>query len=76
MIAVDARAVGYVIENGLRERIGFLEDHADALAHFHRVNDGRIKIKTLEQDSARHAGRGDQFVHAVETAQESALTAA
>ena len=31
--AVDARAVGDVVEDRFRERIGPLEDHADAAAH-------------------------------------------
>ena len=64
MIAVDAQAVGDVVENRFREGIRPLKDHADAAAqldHVHLQN-----VLAVEKDLALDAGVADRFVHAVE----------
>ena len=53
--AVDARAVGDVLEDRLRERIGLLEHHADAGAQLHHVDAGLVDVLAVELDLAGDA---------------------
>jgi len=72
--SVDAQAVGDVIEDGLGERIGFLEHHADAAADAGDVH--TEQALAIQQQFAGHAGIADGLVHAVEGAQEGGFAAA
>jgi hypothetical protein len=47
---VDARAVGDVVVDRLRERVGLLEDHADLGAQLHRVDAIVVDILAVERD--------------------------
>ena len=72
--AVDAQAVRDIVEDRFRERIGALEDHADAAAELGDVL--REDVLAVEQDFAFEARVAHGFVHAVEGAQERGLPAA
>ena len=71
--AVDAKAVGDVVEDGFGEWIRALEDHADAAAKLGNVL--REDVLTVEKNFAFEAGMTHGFVHAVESAQERGLAA-
>src|SRR5260370_29547973 len=71
--AVDSQAVGHVVENGLGERIGALEDHANAAAKSGNVL--RKDALAIEKDFAPEARAADGLVHAVEGAKEGGLAA-
>ena len=66
--AVDAQAVGDVVEDRFRKRIGALKDHADAAAKLRDVL--RKDVLAVEKNFAFEAGMAHGFVHAVESAQE------
>src|ERR1035437_7403405 len=71
-----ARAVGDVLEDRHRERVGALEDHANAAS---QLDDAHVRVHhvlAVEAAPALDAGAGDQVVHAVEAAQERRLAAA
>jgi hypothetical protein len=72
----DAGAEGNVVVDRLRERVRLLEDHADPLPHFDRIDVGAVEILAVVEDRALHAGGRDQVVHAVEATDERALAAA
>ena len=76
VLPAAARAVGDVLVDGHRERVGALEDHADTASQLHdayiRVHD----VLAVEADLALDAGARDQVVHPVEAAQERRLAAA
>src|SRR5215217_4911293 len=74
--AVDARAVGDVLEDRLRERVGLLEDHPDLGAQDHRVDRLGVHVVAVDLDLPLDAGAGDGVVHAVDAAQEGRLAAA
>ena len=74
--AVDARAVGDILEDRLGERIGLLEHHPDAGAQLNDVHVGAVDVLAVELDAAGHPGRRDGVVHPVEAAQEGRLAAA
>ena len=73
--AVDARAVGDVLVDRLRERIRLLENHADAGAQFDDVDRRIVDILLIERDLAGDAADVDRVVHAVQAAQEGRLAA-
>ena len=73
--AVDARTVGDVLVDGFGERIGLLEDHADARPELHGVDPRRIDIHAVEIDLAGDAAALDGVVHPVQAAQERRLAA-
>ena len=54
--AVDARAPGDVLVDALGEGVGLLEDHADAAAHFHRVDVRGVEVLAVEEDLALGMG--------------------
>ena len=56
--AVDARAVGDVLEDRLGEGIGLLEHHADAGAQLHDVEAGVVDVLAVDLDLAGHAALG------------------
>jgi len=74
--AGDTRPEGDVIVDRLREGVGLLKDHADALAQAGQVKLGVVDIFSLKEDLAFHARTLDGIVHAVQTAQEGGLAAA
>ena len=72
--SVDARAVGDVVEDRFRERIGLLEDHSDVPT---QGDDIRVEqILAEERDLPFRVRTGVQLVHAVEGAQKRALSTA
>ena len=74
--AVDAQAVGHVLEDALGEGVGLLEDHAHLLPQAHHVGAGLVDVLAVQHDAAFHPAAGDQVVHAVETTQEGGFAAA
>ena len=74
--AVDARPVGDVLEDRLRERVGLLEDHADARAQLDHVDARVVDVLAVEPDLAGDATDRDRVVHPVDAAQEGRLAAA
>jgi hypothetical protein len=52
---VDARAVGDVLVDRLRERVRLLEHHADAGAQFHDVDRLVVDVLAVERDVAADA---------------------
>lgn len=72
---MDARAIGHVLENGLRERIGLLENHADPGAQLDHVDFRIVDILIIERDLAADLAAFDRVVHAVQRAQEGRLAA-
>ena len=54
--AVDARPVGDVVVDRLRERIRLLEHHADPRAQLHDVDVAVVDVLAVEQDLARRRG--------------------
>src|SRR5260370_39240129 len=71
--AVNAQAVSNVVENGLGERIGALENHADAATIGSDVL--REDVLAVEQNFAFEAGGAHGLVHAGEGAERSGLAA-
>ena len=74
--AVDARAVGDVLVDRFRERIGLLEHHPDPCAQLHDVLLAIVDVLAVERDAALDPRRFDGVVHAVQAAQERRLAAA
>ena len=74
--AVDARAVGDVLEDRLRERVGLLEHHADAGAQLDHVDARVVDVHAVELDRAGDPRDRDGVVHPVDAAQEGRLAAA
>ena len=70
------RAPGDVVVDRLRERIGLLEDHADAPPHLDRVDAGGVEVVALVEDLAVDPRARHEVVHAVQAADERALAAA
>jgi len=75
-VAVLARAVGDVVSDGLRERVGRLEHHPDALAQLDEVHVAVVQFLAVEFDRPLDAGAVDAVVHPVETAEKRRLPAA
>ena len=73
---VDARPVGHVLVDRLRERIRLLEHHADARAQLHHVLLLVVDVLAVEQDGSFDARARNRVVHAIEAAQERGLAAA
>src|SRR3954452_17646603 len=73
---VDLGTVGDIVVDRLRERVGFLEHHADPSPELDHVDVGRVDVATVEPDVALGAAALDRVVHAVEAAQEGGLAAA
>src|SRR2546430_12162678 len=69
--AVDLQAVGHVLENGLGERIGALEDHANAAAK--RGDILGKNVLAVEKDFALEACAADGVVHAIEGPKQGGL---
>ena len=73
---MNARAVRHVLEHRLRERVGLLEDHADARAQLHHIEVRIVDVGVVDLDLARHAAARNGVVHPVDAAQERRLAAA
>ena len=71
---VDFQTVGNVVENGLGERIGALEDHAHAPAKSGNVL--REDALAVKKDFATEASATDGLVHAIEGTKKSGFAAA
>ena len=50
---VNARSEGHVIVDGLGERVGALENHADLVAYLGGIHGRSIQIKAVEEHLAR-----------------------
>jgi hypothetical protein len=74
--AVDARAVGDVLVDGLGEGVRLLEHHADAGAQEDGVDRLGVDVLTVHLDLAGHLAARDGVVHPVHGAQEGRLAAA
>ena len=48
--AIQARPIGHVIENGLGERVGALEDHPDPPAHIDHIHAGQEHVLPIQAD--------------------------
>jgi hypothetical protein len=70
------RTEGDVVVDRLRERVRLLEDHSDTPADLHLVDLGRVQVPAVIEHLPLHLRAGDLVVHAVETADERALSAA
>ncbi len=55
--ADDAGAVGDVVVDRLRERVGLLEHHADAAADLDRVDVGAVEVVAVVEDACPRRGR-------------------
>ena len=73
--ALEPQAVGDVLVDGLGERIGALEHHADAPAQFDDIHLAAVDVVAGDADAAFDADVVNQVVHAVEAPQEGGLTA-
>jgi len=74
--ALDAAAVGHVLENRLRERVGFLEHHTDARAQGRDVDLGRVQVRAVEAQAPFDSHLVDQVVQPIEAAQQGGFAAA
>src|SRR5216684_1830770 len=72
--AVDAQAISNILENGLGERVGALENHADAAAMGGYVLPQNVLA--IKQNFTFEARAADGFVHAVQGAQQRGFAAA
>ena len=72
---MGARAVGDVVIDRHRERVGLLEHHAHALAQQVYVA-VVVDVLAVQTDVARDLAALNQIVHAVERAQQGGLAAA
>src|SRR6266511_1421957 len=73
--AGDAWPVGDVVVDGLGERVGFLEDHADQPAYLDRVDLPVVEVLAVVGDAAGDPGAGDEVVHPVQGPQDGGLAA-
>jgi hypothetical protein len=73
--AVDPYAVGDVVEDRLRKRVGLLEHHADPAPEPHDVHARGVDVHAVYEDTAVDAGARHDVVHPVERAEERALAA-
>jgi hypothetical protein len=73
---VFSRPVGDVVAYRLRERVGRLKHHPDALAEFDEVDAVPVDVRPVEGNRPVDAGRPNPVVHAVETAEERRLPTA
>src|SRR3984885_12389549 len=75
--AANAQAVGDVLEDRFRKRVGLLEHHADAHAHFDGIDIAGDQVDLLRQqhDAALVTGARRQVMHAIEAAQKRGLAA-
>jgi hypothetical protein len=78
VFATHAQTVSHVLVNRFRERVRFLEHHADTHAHFNRVYTRiqHIGIVRVHYDITLVFVTRVQVVHTVKTAQERRFTAA
>ena len=74
--AVDAQAVGDVLEDRLRERVRLLEHHADAPPQGDDVDARRVDVLAVDEDRAFDPGARDDVVHPVQRPEERGLAAA
>ncbi len=70
-----ARPPGDVVVDGLRERIRTLEDHADPPAHLDRIDAVTVYVRAPIEHLPSTLCSGHQIVHAVQAADEGALSA-
>ncbi len=73
---MDTRAVGDIFIYGLGERIGLLEDHANAGTQGHDIRVGVVDVVALQFDFAGYPGDVNGVVHTVEAAQKSRFATA
>ena len=73
LVTIDAEAVGNVVIDGFRERIGALENHTDAAAKVDDIE--RVNLLAIEKNFADDARVAYRFVHAIERTQECGFAA-
>ena len=73
--AVNARAVGHVLEHRLREGVGLLEHHAHACAQLHHIEAGIVDVGLVDLDLTGDAAARNGVIHTVDAAQEGRLAA-
>ena len=73
--AVDAQAVGDVLEDRLRERIRLLEHHADAAPQVDDVDGRGVDVLAVDMDGAFDPCAWHDVVHPVQRPQERRLAA-
>ncbi len=73
---VDLRGDGDVVVDGLRERVGLLEHHADAPPDLDGLHPGAVERLPIEVQAALDPGSRDEIVEPVKAAQERGLAAA
>jgi len=74
--AEDAQAVGDVVVDRLRERIGALEDHPDPPSHLDRIDAVPVEVDPVVEEPPLDSCARHEVVHPVEAAQERRLAAA
>jgi hypothetical protein len=66
--------VGDILEDRERERIGPLENHANALPKLPEIDISGIDRLAVKQNISGHSHLRDDFVHSVDNTQECRLT--
>src|SRR6266480_1805220 len=74
--AEDVWAIGHVVVDRLRKRVGPLKEHADLAKQLDDIGVGREDVVTVQQHLPAGPGAGDEVVHAVEDPQKGGLAAA
>jgi hypothetical protein len=73
--AVELGAIGDVVVDRLRERVRFLEHHADAPPHLGGRHVGGVQVDALIDEGALDTRPANQIVHPVEATQHGRLAA-
>ena len=76
LYAMHLRAVGHILVDGFRERVGFLEDHPDFLPERDHISPRCMDILIIKRDLPGDLHVIDQVVQPVEAAQQRGLAAA
>jgi hypothetical protein len=74
-LAVNAQAVGDIVEDREGERIRSLEDHANPPTKQGQAGGGAENIYAIQQHPTGDAHAFDEIVHSIETAKERGFAA-
>jgi hypothetical protein len=72
---VEAKPVRHILVHGLRERIGFLEDHAYAFAEFDHIEVWTVKLLAGDSNRPLDAHPLDQVIHTIEAPEQGGFSA-
>ena len=72
--AVDAGSVDHIVVDGFRERVRFLEYHADARPQLHYIHGTPIDIILIESDLTGNPAIVDSVIHAIQASQEGGFS--